>query len=116
MRSDLAAEMAAAGRRDDAPRAAAGSLRRDPFESVVAYDGPSLDYRAVLADRQGLFPVPGKETLGEEVTRPLAIDGERRLQPSVGIAYPTCLLTDDEVGRLRKLRITGKVEVIAGRF
>jgi hypothetical protein len=84
-------------------------------ESFVAYDGPSLDYLAVMSDGK-VFAGTGQETLVEEVARPLVSDGGRRVQVSVGNAYPTFSLTDDDIARLRKLRTKQKVEVIDGRF
>lgn len=84
-------------------------------ESFVPYDGPSLDYLAILADGR-VFAGRGEETLLERVTTPLMSDGGRRVRVALGDGYPTFSLGNDQVASLRKLHATGKVDVIQGRF
>ncbi|MDQ7994600.1 MAG: hypothetical protein AAGC76_01970 [Luteibacter sp.] len=84
-------------------------------ESFVAYDGPSLDYLAVLADGR-MWAGAGEETLLEPVTRPLVSDRSRRVQVSVGNRYPVFTLSHDQIDALRHLRDKGAVMVLDGQF
>lgn len=85
------------------------------LECFVAYDGPALDFVAILADGR-VYAGTGEETLVETVDRPLVSDSGRRIQVAVGDAYPTFCLSDDQVAVLRKLHAKGVVQVIEGRF
>lgn len=84
-------------------------------ESFVAYDGPALDYLAVLADGR-MVAGAGEDTLLEPVTQPLVSDRTRRIQVCVGNRSPIFVLSNDQVDLLRKLRDKGTVSVLDGQF
>lgn len=75
-------------------------------ESFVPYDGPSLDYLAIMADGR-VFAGVGEETLVEHVTRPLLSDGGRRIRVELGDFRPSFVLGPDQVSVVQRLHGKG---------
>jgi hypothetical protein len=79
-------------------------------ESFVPYDGPSLDYLAIMSDGR-VFTGVGEETLVEHVTRPLLSDGGRRIRVELGDFRPSFVLGPDQISVVQRLHGKGLLTI-----